>query len=278
MKHTHIWKEKVKMKKALICLLIVLALPACSLAQDYVIGGGDKLKISVWGEEGLSGEVTVRPDGKITLPAVGDVAAAGLTPAELTKGLTEKLKPFVKTPIVTISVNTITNNKVYVFGGGVASGEYNLDGKTTLLRLMTKLGDLKDADLTRAYIIRGGEKLEVDFYDLFRRGNISKDAEVMADDMIFIPDNTRTKIYVVGEVKDPKYINYKEGLKILDAIIDAGWFTDYAKENKVLILRQTSDKLVEIKVKIKDLTKDGDLTQNVDLQPGDFVIVKETIF
>lgn len=266
------------MKKALICLLIVLALPACSLAQDYVIGGGDKLKISVWGEEGLSGEVTVRPDGKITLPAVGDVAAAGLTPAELTKGLTEKLKPFVKTPIVTISVNTITNNKVYVFGGGVASGEYNLDGKTTLLRLMTKLGDLKDADLTRAYIIRGGEKLEVDFYDLFRRGNISKDAEVMADDMIFIPDNTRTKIYVVGEVKDPKYINYKEGLKILDAIIDAGWFTDYAKENKVLILRQTSDKLVEIKVKIKDLTKDGDLTQNVDLQPGDFVIVKETIF
>jgi polysaccharide export outer membrane protein len=143
---------------------------------------------------------------------------------------------------------------------------------------MTKLGDLKDADLTRAYIIRGGEKLEVDFYDLFRRGNISKDVEVMADDMIFIPDNTRTKIYVVGEVKDPKYINYKEGLKILDAIIDAGWFTDYAKENKVLILRQTSDKLVEIKVKIKDLTKDGDLTQNVDLQPGDFVIVKETIF
>src|SRR5208283_5402357 len=97
---------------------LLLMVPVLLFADDdYVIGDGDGLKISVWGEPGVSTEAIVRPDGKITLPAIGDVTASGFTPMALNEKLAEKLKEVVNKPIVTVTVTGITNNKIYVFGG-----------------------------------------------------------------------------------------------------------------------------------------------------------------
>jgi polysaccharide export outer membrane protein len=274
-------------------LLFVAAVPAFAVeADDYVIGDGDFLKVSVWGVSELSTDVKVRPDGKITLPGIGDAIATGFTPAVLSEKLAGKLQEFVKKPIVTVTVTGITNNKIYVFGGGLASGAaagsteqsilsagvYNLPGRTTLLKFLSTLGNMAGADMDRAYIIRDGKKIDVNFYDLFIKADISKDVMLKAEDMLYIPDNQHNRIYVMGAVNSPKYIFYRRDVRILDAILEAGGFTKYARENSVLILRKESGQTKEITVRLKDLMKDGDLSQNITLMPGDFVIVREGIF
>jgi polysaccharide export outer membrane protein len=242
---------------------------------DYVIGDGDSLSISVWGVPELSVGVTVRPDGKITLPAIGDVTASGFKPMKLAADLAEKLKKVVKAPIVTVTVGGITNNKVFVVGGGVPSGIQTLTGRTTLFRFLNRFGTFKGADLANAYLMRDGKKLDVNFYNLIIKGDMSKDILLTPEDILFIPDNEANRIYVVGSVNAPKYVMYREGLRILDAIFEAGGFTKFAKENSVQVLRKNSEPL---EVKVKDLIKEGDLSQNVSLMPGDFIIVKEGIF
>jgi polysaccharide export outer membrane protein len=98
------------MKKTMAMTLFLLLVPALAVGSDYVIGDGDGLTISVWGVQDLSLSAKVRPDGKITIPALGEVRAAGLTPVKLQDKLTEKLKNLVKNPVVTVIVSEITNN------------------------------------------------------------------------------------------------------------------------------------------------------------------------
>ena len=295
------------MKKSLFIIAILIQCifaVNCFSDEDYVIGDGDGLSISVWGESQLNVQVTVRPDGKITMPAIGDVTASGYTPKRLSETLNEKMQDFVKKPIVTVSVMQITNNKIYVLGGGVLpagantnegmpagssksqmlsvmySGVYNLPGRTTLLKFLSGVNMLANADLEQAYILRGGKKIDVDFYDLFIKADISKDIPLKAEDIIYLPSNEHNKIYVMGAVGTPKMVAYRKGIRILDIILDAGGFSKFASENNVLVLRKQgdNDSMKEIVVKAKNLMKDGDLSQNIPMMPGDFVIVKESIF
>ncbi|MDY6849182.1 MAG: polysaccharide biosynthesis/export family protein [Geoalkalibacter sp.] len=270
----------MKRLTVLLALLWVLApsLATAGSEKDYVIGDGDGLNISVWGAPELSSEVTVRPDGKITLPAAGDVTATGYTPEQLSEKLAEKLEGFVKKPIVTVSVTGITNNKVYVFGGGASSGAFDLPRRTTLLKFLASLDGIENADLQRAYIMRDGSKLDIDFYDLYVNGELEKDVALQAEDLIYIPGNELMKIYVMGAVEKPQYIFYREGIRVLDAILECGGFTKFAKENKVLIQREVNGELAQLKVNAKDLMNEGDLSQNLELQRGDFIIVQEGLF
>lgn len=266
-----------------VLLVVTMLLGKSAMAEegtdaDYVIGDGDSLMISVWGEDALSRTVTVRPDGKITLPAIGDVVASGFTPTKLSEDLVVKLAKVVNQPIVTVTVNTVTNNKIYVFGGGIPSGVAVLPSRTTLLQFMIRYGNFKGIDLVNAYLLRNGKKVEVDFHSLLVKGDVTKDIPLKPEDMIYVPDNEAYKIYVMGAVVNPKYVFYRDGLRILDAIIESGGFTKFAKENDVLIVRKGGKGNTEISAKVKDLMKEGDMTQNVLLKPGDLVIVKESIF
>jgi len=267
--------RRVVLAAMLVLSLAFVAAGAEQDGEDYVIGDGDSLMISVWGVPELSVGVAVRPDGKITLPAIGDVPASGNTPMQLAGKLTEKMKQVVKAPIVTVTVSGITNNKVYVIGGGVPPGINALTGRTTLMKFMARFGNYKTADLTRAYLMRDGKKLDVNFYDLLIKGDLSNDPLLKAEDIIYVPDIESNKIYVMGAVATPKLTYHREGYKILDAILEAGGMTKFASENSVQVLRKGSAPLT---VKMKDLMKDGDLTQNIFLMPGDFIIVKEGIF
>ena len=127
-------------------LMLLLALPFSSRAADYVIGEGDGLDVAVWGVKELTFSVRVRPDGKITVPGLGDLSASGQTPTELQKNLTEKLKDLVKNPIVTVTVREITISKVYMFGSGINSGVYDLNRRTSLLQLLCSIGSQASED------------------------------------------------------------------------------------------------------------------------------------
>ena len=243
-------------------------------AEDYLVGEGDGLSVSVWGEPELSVQVTVRPDGKITLPAAGDVLAAGETPEKLSQKISSVLQKYVQKPIVTVTVSQITNNRIYVSGGGVPSEVVAMPGKTKLFKFLCRFENLQNADLKRAYVMRTGEKVKADFYGLFVEGDFSQDIELFADDIVFLPTNERNKIYVVGGVNAPTYIFYREGIKVLDAILEAGGFTEFAKLNDVTVLRGEE----RIRVRLKDVMKGKDSAMNIFLKPGDYVLVEEGLF
>ncbi|MFZ5997646.1 MAG: polysaccharide biosynthesis/export family protein [Nitrospirota bacterium] len=269
----------MKMKPMLVALLALIMVPLAAYGGDYVIGDGDTLMISVWGVKELTLSVKVRPDGKVTLPALGDVVATGFTPTELQAALTEKLKSLVRNPIVTVIVEGITNSKVYVFGGGVKPGVYELTRRTSLLQLLCTIGDIKVADLRRAYVLRNGAKVKEDFAKLFVDGDVTEDITIETNDVIFIPAYLERNIYVAGAVNSPRFIEHRDGLTIMDAILEAGWFTKFAKENDVIIFRKEGKGgTTSIPVKVRDLVRDGDLSQNIKLKPGDYIIVKEGIF
>jgi len=267
------------MKKWLMILLLgIMVLPQTSHAADYVVGEGDVLDIFVWGVKELNVSVKVRPDGKITIPGIGDVKASGFTPPGLQKSLTEKLKELVKNPNVTVTVRDITNSKVYIFGGGVKSAAYDLNRSTSLLQLLCNLGDVKSADLKRSYVLRNGKKIKADFHKLFINGDTSEDIVIESNDSIYIPLLLDKSVYVLGAVNAPRFIEYRDGMTVMQAILEAGGFSKFAKQNDTTILRNEGGKEVIIQVKAKDILNDGDLTQNLKLKPNDYVLVKEGMF
>lgn len=266
------------MKTLIFGLLFVLSLTVSTFAADYVIGEGDGLDVAVWGIKDLSFSVKVRPDGKITVPGLGDVIASGFTPTALQQSLTVKLKELVKNPIVTVTVREITNSKVYIFGGGIRSGVYDLTRKSSLLQLLCTLGEVKTADLRRSYLLRNGKKIKEDFHRLFIQGDTNDDVPVESGDSIFMPLLMDKNIYVLGAVNMPKSIEYRDGMTVMEAILESGGFTKFASQNDTLIRRKSDNKEETIEVKAKEITKNGDLTQNVKLKPGDYIIVKESIF
>ena len=263
------------MKRILMVVALLGFLVPVAWCGDYLIGAGDHLQVSVWGVSELTVEVIVRPDGKITLPAAGDVMAAGQSPVQLGTRLTEVLSTYVKQPVVTVTVSKITNNRVYVSGGGAGPAIVDLDGRTSLLKLLCRLNGLEGADLRRAFIIRDGEKMAADFHSLYVKGESSQDVVLHPEDIVFIPNSELNKVYVTGAVQEPKYIFFREGMTVLDAILEAGGFGEYAKENSVYVVRKQSEK---IKVRIKDLMFGKDVAQNISLQPGDQVVVQESLF
>jgi polysaccharide biosynthesis/export protein len=257
---------------------LLFLLPLGSFAADYQIGEGDSLDIAVWGVKELNFPVRVRPDGKITVPGLGEVVASGTTPSKLQTLLAERLKELVKNPIVTVTVRDITNSKVYIFGSGVKASVYDLSRRTTLLQLLCTLPEVKLADLKNAYLLRGGKKVKTDLYRLFIVGDMSQDLLLESNDSLFVPLLLDRSVYVLGAVNTPKAIEFREGMKVMEAVLEAGGFTKFADQNDVVVRRKGAGEPVSLEVKAKKLFKDGDLSQNIDLKAGDYVLVKESFF
>lgn len=268
------------MKSGLLLLMVaaLLIMPFTTHAGDYVIGEGDVLDVAVWGVKELSFPAKVRPDGKITVPGLGDVSASGQTPAALQSSLTLRLKELVKNPIVTVAVTGISNSKVYIFGGGVKAGVFELLQRSTLLQLLCTLGEVKSADLKKSYLLRNGKKIKEDFHGLFIGGETSGDVQLESGDSLFLPLLLDKSVYVLGAVNTPKAIEYREGLTVMEAILESGGFTKFASQNDTQIRRKEAAADVAIPVKAKEIIQSGNMEQNVKLKPGDYIIVKESMF
>lgn len=273
---------------ALSVLTMFLVFPF-STCDAYVIGEEDVLNITVWGSPELSIQIPVRPDGKISVPLLGDVKASGMTPEDLKTYLQNEYSKYVKSPTVSVVVTSVNSFKVYVFGEGISrsssegggsstSGAITLRRNTTLLQLLAQVGSMKDADLKNAYLLRDGQRQKVDFHKLIVGKDISQDVPLKPNDVIYIPNNFENRIRVVGAVRTPGIFPYTDGMTALDAVLSAGGFTEYASQNNVVITRKEGTETKSIDVKLKDVIKDGDLSKNVPLKPGDIVSVKTGIW
>lgn len=115
-----------------------------SVTEEYRVGPGDKLRIEVYKDAQLSQSVQVRPDGKITLPLIGDMEATGRTPLELRDTITASLKEYVTNPTVTVIVVEAVASQVYVMGEVTHPGPMQLHGPTTILQALAMAGGFKE--------------------------------------------------------------------------------------------------------------------------------------
>jgi polysaccharide biosynthesis/export protein len=122
---------------------------------NYVIGASDELNIDVWKQPDLSRTVPVRPDGKISLPLLSDIQAAGLTPTQLAAQITEKLSKLVNNPEVTVIVTAINSQRIYVLGEVARAGAYPMLPQMTVLQAISSAGGLGQfANQKDIYVLR----------------------------------------------------------------------------------------------------------------------------
>ena len=159
---------------------------------DYVIGPEDVLSIVFWRDADMTADVVVRPDGKITLPLINDIHAAGLTPEELTARVTAAASKILTAPTVMVRVREIKSRKVYITGMVADPAFYPLVGPTTVLQLIATAGGLleyaKNKDIR---IVRSENGRQVAFrfnYNQVRQGqNLAQNIELKPGDTVVVP-------------------------------------------------------------------------------------------
>ncbi len=160
-------------------------------ADTYVIGGNDELTIAVWQQPALSGTFLVRPDGKITLPLLGDVQATGLTPLRLAAQITTGLKTYVQDPVVSVVVAQIHSKVIYMIGEVGKTGPVEMAPDMTLLEAISSAGGLTEfANKKKIYILRdeGGKRRRIPVqYKKALQGNLACDLPLKAGDTVVVP-------------------------------------------------------------------------------------------
>lgn len=164
--------------------------PTSQAGPTYVIGPEDTLYISVWKEPDLTETLPVRADGKISMPLLNDVQAAGLTPMQLGAALTDKLKKYVSDPHVTIVVTQMNSQRVYVTGEVLHPGAMNLTPNMTVLQALSAAGFTQFANTKGIYVLRnerGSEtKLPVNYKKLIK-GEGGQNVALKPGDTIVVP-------------------------------------------------------------------------------------------
>jgi len=166
---------------------------------QYVIGPLDSLRIFVWRFPELSSTVTVRPDGRLSVPLIDDLPATGKTPTQLARDMEEQLSQYVESPVVSVIVE----------------------------------------DFQGPYV---------------------------------------QQVRVVGSAADPQAIPYRANMTLLDVMIVVGGMTEFASGNRSTLARVEGNGQKEYTIRLGDLLKDGDVSANVSIQPGDVIIIPESIF
>ena len=166
----------------------------------YKIGVEDRVQVSVWRNPDLSVTVPVRPDGKISVPLIGDVAAAGLTPMEVSETVKNKLSYYIRDPNVSVIVTDLQSHEFL------------------------------------------------------------------------------NRVRITGAVRNPQSIPYRQGMTVLDAVLQAGGVNDFAAPDRTKLHRKTQSKTEVISIKLGSLLSKGGVDSNIEVKPGDVIAVPERLF
>jgi polysaccharide export outer membrane protein len=160
--------------------------------DTFVIGNDDVLAINVWKEPDISRSIPVRSDGKISLPLVGEVQAAGLTPLKLEKDIAERLKSYISEPEVTVMVQQVNSQKFNILGQVNKPGSYVIANSPTVLDALALAGGFRDfAKKKSIYVLRhgpGGEvRLAFNYKDVSQGKNMEQNVKLQPGDTIIVP-------------------------------------------------------------------------------------------
>ena len=167
------------------------AVSTSQAGPEYVIGPEDALHIAVWKEADLTASLPVRPDGKISLPLLDDVQAAGLTPKQLADSITEKLKKYLADPRVTVVVTQINSKRIYLVGEVMHVGATPMLPNMTVLQALSSAGLNQFANTKRIYVLRTAngkqQKLPVNYRKLVKGEQIEQNYLLQPGDTIVVP-------------------------------------------------------------------------------------------
>jgi polysaccharide export outer membrane protein len=167
------------------------ARPSSATNSTYVIGPEDTLHVSVWKENDLTATLPVRPDGKISLPLLNDVQAAGLTPMQLADSVTEKLKKYVADPRVTVVVTAMNSQRIYVLGEVLHTGAMPLIPDMTVLQALASAGFSQFANTKGIYVLRmengKQQKLPFNYKQVIKGDSPAQNITLRPGDTIVVP-------------------------------------------------------------------------------------------
>lgn len=177
-----------------------LASAQATSVDQYHIGVDDVVSVSVWQNEELSVTVPVRPDGRISMPLLGDVQAGGLTPQQVSANIKRALEQYIRNPHVVVILEELNSHEFL------------------------------------------------------------------------------SRIRVTGAVQQPMSLPHRQGMSVLDAVLEAGGLTDFASGNGTVLYRRVEGETESIPVYLEDILEEGDLSTNYALAPGDVIAIPERIF
>jgi polysaccharide export outer membrane protein len=271
------WLASLLMLSLLIALPASAQTPAGPQDKDYIIGPEDVLEIQVWGNKDLNQVVFVRPDGRTSLPLVGEIGVSGKTVQALQDHLTNVYEKTVKGAVVTVIVKEIRSRPVYFIGGFGKPGVMQLTRELTLLQAISVIGGVvPNADAEKGFVLRGDKRIPIDFNRLVQRGDLSQNPKLEPGDSVVVP--LADAVYVNGEVKAPGVVKYTGDLTILKALTQVGGLTPLAAAGRIDVLRGNAEKKERIRVDVDKMMRSPDENPDIRLQPNDIIFVPQRLF
>lgn len=255
----------------ILMLASVMSFPAFA-DDDYLIGGGDSVSITVYEQPDLTTTVRIsQDDGTITFPLLGEVAIAGLSPEDAGRKIEKLLREggYIRRPQVSLKVQEFRSQKIPVMGQVNKPGEYLQKGESRVADLITQAGGLQEdaADIIVVVKSENGKSVrrEIDVLR-FYQGDMSQNIKVSAGDFVLVPKmNT---FYIHGEVNGPGSYRLKRDMNVMQAVSVGGGITGRGSLKGIKVTRRMPDgSTEEVGVELTD-----------KLQPDDVVYVKERLF
>ena len=253
---------------------------AAAPKPPYRIGPGDRIDVRVYGHDDLGVSTRVGPDGAIGMFFIGQVSVSGKTIAEARDAIQEGLAPYVKHPVVGVTIPEVSSETVTVSGAVARPGLYPVTDASRLADVYAQAGGgsqrvvngagVDMADLERSILVREGEILPVDFRAAIETGDALDNLPLRKGDYVYVAPRTESAVTVCGDVQNPHRRLFEPGLGLVEALTAAGWMLDSHWSHVIVIRNGLGDpKMYKVDV-------DGVMAgtrRNVPLQPNDIVYV-----
>lgn len=241
--------------------------------DDYLLGPGDAIRIQVFQNPDLTVEARVSEAGVISFPLLGALRIGGMSPTNVEKLIAQRLRDgkYLQNPQVTVNVTTFRSQQVSVLGNVTRPGRYPLE--TTGMRLSEVLslaGGIAPTGADDVVLVttRNGKplRLEIDLVDMFASGDLTKDPQMQAGDVVYV--NRAPQYYIYGQVTRPGMYGVDRGLTLAQAIAKGGGLTLRGTDRGVRVHRRYGSKQIQIlEPKLDD-----------PIRPDDLIFVRESVF
>ena len=246
----------------------------------YHMNAGDQIEIRVYDHPDLGMTTRIGPDGMVGFAFMGQVKLSGQTIAQGAECIREGLAPYVKNPVVSITILDVQSETATIAGSCAKPGVYGVSNSTRLADFYAMAGssasrlfngvNVDVADLDHSIFVRNGEILPVDFHKAIDKGDLLHNIRVRKGDYVFIAQRMEASVIICGEVNNPHKRLFEPGMGLIETLTSAGWMKE-THWSHVIIIREglSNPKLYKVNV-------DGIIAgkcRNVLLKPGDVVYV-----
>lgn len=264
------------MSKFVIGLFIILVCSIQNMAlaeEEYLLGAGDIVRISVYGQNDLSTVARINESNKISFPLVGDVEVGGQTASQAEAKISTALSKggFVRSPQVSVIIEQYRSRQVSILGYVNKPAKYTIDTPSRLIDIIALAGGITRDGSDVVKLVRVDAKgkstnMDINLQSMFKTGDMSKNVDIKNADIIYVPQMER--FYIYGQVNRPGVYRLESGMTVMQGLAVGGGVTMKGTERNIRITRHGSDgKLTELTADVSDA-----------LRQDDVIYVKESLF